>query len=73
MASWRDLELFLKRTGWVLLRENGKDKRFEKTLASGEILICSVSKGTGEIGKGLFARILKHQIRCDKNFFEQNK
>jgi predicted RNA binding protein YcfA (HicA-like mRNA interferase family) len=63
MPSWSDLERFLSRDGWVLVRQNGRDKIYEKSLPEGEILRSAVSKGTGEIGKGLFNRILKQQLK----------
>lgn len=53
MPSWSDLENFLRRDGWGMIRQNGRDKVYEKTLPSGEVLRTAVSKGTGEIGKGL--------------------
>ena len=56
-----------------MVRQNGRDKIFEKTLPSGEVLRTAVSKGTGEIGKGLFNRILKQQLHVDKEFFNSKK
>lgn len=38
MPSWSDLEKFLKREGWVLVRQSGRDKIYEKTLENGDIL-----------------------------------
>ncbi len=73
MPSWSDLESFLKRDNWVMVRQNGRDKIYEKTLPNGEILRTAVSKGTGEIGKGLFSRILKQQLRLDKEYFNSKK
>lgn len=73
MPSWSDLESFIKRDGWVLVRQNGRDKIYEKNLPNGEILRTAVSKGTGEIGKGLFNRILKQQLRVDKEYFNSIK
>lgn len=73
MPSWRDLERFLKRDGWKMIRQNGRDKIYEKTLPNGEVLRTAVSKGTGEIGKGLFDRILKQQLRIDKAYFNSKK
>lgn len=73
MPSWRDLENFLRRDGYTLVRQAGKDKIYEKTLPNGDILRCGVSKGTGEISKGLFARILKQQLKCDKEYFNRHK
>ncbi|MGL4819984.1 MAG: type II toxin-antitoxin system HicA family toxin [Bacilli bacterium] len=69
MPSWKEFERFLIKEGWVLVRENGRDKRYEKVLPNGEILTTSVSKGTGEIGKGLFRKILKQQVRCSKEYY----
>lgn len=73
MPSWSDLERFLKHDGWTLVRQNGTDKIYEKILDNGEILRSRVSKGTGEISKDLFARILKQQLRCDKEYFNKKK
>ncbi|WP_206108593.1 type II toxin-antitoxin system HicA family toxin [Paenibacillus thiaminolyticus] len=73
IPSWSDLENFLRRDGWVMVRQNGRDKIYEKTLPNGEVLRTAVSKGTGEIGKGLFNRILKHQLRVDKEYFNSKK
>ena len=73
MPSWSDLESFLRRDGWNMVRQNGRDKIFEKILSNGEILRTAVSKGTGEIGKGLFNRILKQQLRLDKEYFNFRK
>ncbi|MEK5480217.1 type II toxin-antitoxin system HicA family toxin [Paenibacillus sp. FSL R5-0407] len=73
MPSWSDLENFLRRDGWVMVRQTGRDKLYQKTLPNGEILRSAVSKGTGEIGKGLFNRILKQQLRVDKEYFNSKK
>lgn len=73
MPSWRDLENFLKRDGWELVRQTGRDKIYQKMLPNGEILRSAVSKSSGQIGKGLFNRILKHQLRVDKEYFNAMK
>jgi predicted RNA binding protein YcfA (HicA-like mRNA interferase family) len=73
MPSWSDLESYLRRDGWILVRQNGRDKIYEKTLPGGEILRTAVSKGTGEIGKGLFNRILKQQLKVNKEYFNSKK
>lgn len=70
MASWKDLRRFLENDGWVLKR-HGRDDIYEKVLSDGRILRTRVSKGTGEIGKGLFARILKQQLEVDKEYFNE--
>jgi len=73
MPSWSDLESFLRRDGWILVRQNGRDKIYEKILPDGTVLRTAVSKVTGEIGKGLFNRILKQQLRVDKEYFNSKK
>ncbi|MBD8069453.1 type II toxin-antitoxin system HicA family toxin [Bacillus sp. PS06] len=70
MASWKDLRKFLVNDGYVLIR-HGRDDIYEKTLPNGEIKRVRVSKGTGEIGKGLFSRILKQQLGVDKEEFNE--
>lgn len=73
MPSWSDLERYLQRNGWVLIRSTGRDKIYEKQESGQLIRRTAVSKGTGEIGKGLFARILKQQIGITKQEFDDNK
>lgn len=72
MPNWRDLEKYLKRNGWEFVRD-GDDRIYEKTLPNGEILITRVSKSSSEIGKGLFSRILKQQLRISKEEFNSKK
>lgn len=73
MPSWSDLEGYLLRNGWVLVRSTGRDKIYEKQEPGQPIRRTAVSKGTGEIGKGLFSRILKQQIGITKREFNDNK
>lgn len=51
MLSWSDLEGYLQRHGWVLVRSIGRDKIYEKQEPGQPIRRAAVSKGTGEIGK----------------------
>ena len=37
MPSWSDLENYLRRNGWVLVRQTGRDRIFEKTMPDGTI------------------------------------
>lgn len=69
MPSWSDLEIYLKRNGWELVRQNGRDKIYEKTMSDGIIRRTAVSKSSSEIGKGLFSRILKQQLGINKKDF----
>lgn len=73
MPSWKDIEDYLKRNGYVLVRTSGRDKIYEKTESDGTIRRTAVSKGTGEVGKGLFSRILKQQLGIDKEEFNNGK
>ena len=70
MASWKDLRRFLENDGWIFVR-SGRDDIYIKELDDGTILRTRVSKGTGEIGKGLFSRILKQQLKVDKDYFNE--
>ena len=69
MLSWSDLEHYLKRNDWKLVRQRGRDKIYEKTMPDGVIRRTAVSKSSSEIGKGLFSRILKQQLGIDKQEF----
>jgi len=62
VPSWRDLESYLRRNGYTLVRSTGTDLLYERTTSVGDIERVRVSKGTGEISKGLFSRILKQQL-----------
>lgn len=70
MASWKDLRRFLENDGYALVR-HGVDDMYEKMLSDGTIKRVRVSKGTGEIGKGLFSRILKQQLGVTKEQFNE--
>ncbi|WP_414694840.1 type II toxin-antitoxin system HicA family toxin [Paenibacillus sp.] len=72
MPSWDDFETWLKRNGWKKLRE-GRDTIYEKTDSNGNVRRTRVSKGSGEIGKGLFRRILKQQLGIDKDTYDRLK
>lgn len=52
MPSWSDLESFLRRDGWVMIQQTGRDKIYQKTLPDGEVLRSAVSKGTVRSVKG---------------------
>ncbi len=73
MPSWSELERYLTRNGWDLVRSSGRDKIYEKVEPNGKIRRTAVSKATGEIGKGLFRRILKQQLEISLQEFNDNK
>jgi len=73
MPSWSDLEHYLKRNEWKLVRQSGRDKIYEKTMPDGVIRRTAVSKSSSEIGKGLFSRILSNLELIRKNLIHKVK
>jgi predicted RNA binding protein YcfA (HicA-like mRNA interferase family) len=71
VASWKELRRFLENDGYVMVRHGSRDDIYEKVMPTGEIHRVRVSKGTGEIEKGLFSRILKQQIFVTKEEFNE--
>ncbi|MDR2610916.1 MAG: hypothetical protein LBC58_05615 [Clostridiales Family XIII bacterium] len=72
MPSWKDLDKFLRNDKWTHLPQNsGTDKTYVKYLPDGEILRTRVSRSSAEIGKGLFASILKNQLHVSKEYFNK--
>jgi len=70
MPSWNDLERFCLHDGWEYRSQNSKrDRCYTKILSNGEVLWTRVSKSSGEIGKGLFAAILKNQLMVSPEYF----
>ncbi|MCZ8522597.1 MULTISPECIES: type II toxin-antitoxin system HicA family toxin [Paenibacillus] len=70
MASWKDLRRFFNNDGWTHLPDrSGTDDWYVKTFPNGEKRYSRCSKGTGEISKGMFAKILKQQLKVDKEYF----
>ena len=72
MPSWSDLERFCRHDGWEYrLQNSGRDKSYTKMLSNGEILWTRISKSSGGIGRGLFAAILKNQLKASKEYFNR--
>ena len=72
MPSWKDLEKFLQHDGWEFIsRTSSADRVYHKTLSDGTRWRSRVSKGSAEIGKNLFADILKRQLYCSKSYFNK--
>ena len=72
MPSWSDLERFCRHDGWEHRPQNsGRDKSYTKMLSNGEILWTRISKSSEEIGKGLFASILKNQLKASPEYFNR--
>ena len=73
MPSWKDQERWLRKNGYTLHRDNGRDKIYMKTEEDGTIRRTAVSKGTGEIGKGLFEKIVKKQLGISREEYDNLK
>jgi len=70
MPSWKDYERFLIHDGWEYTPKNSStDKFYIKVFSNGDIRRTRVSKSSKEIGKNLFAEILKNQVYASKVYF----
>ena len=68
MSSWKELKRFCENDGWELYKTT--DHYFYRKIdASGNIRRTKVSMGSEEIGKVLFAAILKRQLCVTKEYF----
>ena len=68
MPAWKDLKRFCERDGWELYKDT--DHYFyRKDGADGTPRFTKVSKGSGEIDKGLWQAILKKQLQVSKEYF----
>ena len=68
MPSWRDLKRFCEHDGWELYKDT--DHYFYRKLnEDGTMLKTKASKGTGEIGRGLWKEILTNQLQVSKEYF----
>ncbi|ULL13708.1 type II toxin-antitoxin system HicA family toxin [Paenibacillus sp. H1-7] len=73
IGRWKDHERWLNKKGWTLVRDTGRDKIYEKTEPDGTIRRTAVSKGTGELGKGLLDRIIKKQLGIDRDEYNRRR
>jgi hypothetical protein len=70
MPSWRELKRFCERDGWELFKDT--DHFFyRKSMPDGSLKRTKVSKGTGEIPKGLWKEILKKQLQVEEAYFNK--
>ena len=68
MPSWRDLKRFCERDGWELFSDT--DHYFyRKPDDEGIMRKTKVSRGSGEIDRGLWQKILKRQLQVTKEYF----
>ena len=68
MPSWRDLRKFCERDGWELYK-NTDHYYYRKLNDCGNERTTKVSRGTGEIDKNLWNKILKQQLQVTKEYF----
>jgi hypothetical protein len=70
VPKWKDLRKFLKNDKWTYIpSRSGTDDVYQKVLNDGTCIETRVSKSSKEIGPGLFAKILKSQVRVSKEYF----
>jgi hypothetical protein len=68
VPSWRDLRRFCERDGWELYKDT--DHYFyRKDNVDGTPRFTKVSKGSGEIGRGLWREILNRQLKVSIEYF----
>jgi hypothetical protein len=68
MPSWRDLRRFCKQDGWELYKSTDH-YYYRKDSLGGTPKYTKVSRGTGEIGRGLWKEILTNQLQVTKEYF----
>jgi len=71
MPSWRDLRRFCERDGWNLYKDT--DHYFYEKIENDIKRKTKVSKGSGEIGPGLWKKILKQQLQVTQEYFNSKK
>ena len=68
MPNPRDHKLFCDNEGWELYKQT--DHYFyRKVLPDGDVLRTKISMNNSEYSPALFAEILKRQLRCTKEYF----
>lgn len=70
MPSWRELKRFCERDKWELYKDTDH-YYYRKKMDDGSLKRTKVSKGAGEIPKGLWKHILKKQLQVDEEYFNK--
>ena len=71
MPKWKDLKRYCENTNWELYKVT--DHYFyRKIMPNGDIYRTKVSKGSSEIGSGLWREILHHQLHITQEEFNKN-
>ena len=68
MPSWNDMRRFCQNDDWLLYKDTDH-YYFRKQDTDGAIRYTKVSKGSGEIEKGLWQAIMKKQLKVTKEYF----
>ena len=70
MPSWSDLKRFCQKDKWELYKDT--DYYFyRKRDTDGTLRQTKISKGSGEIEKGLWKRILSKQLNVTQEYFNK--
>lgn len=70
MPSWKELRRFCQKDGWSLYKDTDH-YYYRKKTADGRLIRTKVSKGSGEIPKGLWKKILYTQLEVDEEYFNK--
>lgn len=71
MPKWKDLKRYCENTNWELYKVT--DHYFyRKIMPNGDIYRTKVTKGSSEIGSGLWREILHHQLHTTQEEFNKN-
>ena len=68
MPSWRELRRFCQRDGWELFKDTDH-YYYRKKISAEDYKTTMVSKGSGQINGNLWKRILNHQLKVSKEYF----
>ena len=71
MPKWKDLKRYCENTNWELYKVTDH-YFFRKIMPNGDIYRTKVSKGSSEIGSGLWKEILRHQLHTTQEEFNKN-
>ena len=69
MANFKDVKRFCEKEHWESFREGNDHYWYRKEDAEGNLRVIKISRGTKEIGPGLFHNILK-QLGVTKEYFK---
>jgi len=72
MPSWRELRRFCTQDGWELYKATDHDF-FRKRDDDGTLRKTKVSRGSGEISRGLWKEILTNQLQVTMEYFNSKQ